>query len=38
MGKTIKKEPIKKDKGSKRKDFDKKDRRENKKVNINEFK
>ena len=38
MGKTRKREPIKKEKGSKRKDFDRKDRRDNKKVNINDFK
>jgi hypothetical protein len=38
MGKTSKKEPIRKEKGSKKKDFDRKDRRENKRLNVNDYK
>jgi len=37
MGKTRKREPIKKEKGSKKKDFERKNRRENKKIDIQEY-
>jgi len=37
MGKTRKREPIKKEKGSKRKSFDRKERRELKKIEIKEY-